>query len=453
MTRFRFMRLINTLFATAILAFVLMFSGCPKNSTKPKVVQVPLRDVPAQRLNYRFETDVPAPNQKPTPGTVSGRDEKVQGDFDENRPFDVLDRTLASPDGKRVLAIYRNSNDLETEYRLDVYDTGGKLIKKITHEQMAVHFPGTVVWSPDSRFVSFVAMSRGFDIDKEAKDKKATGEESDKASPEADVNANTEANVVPPVEDEEPPPTVLTFKTEQIYLCNSEGADLKPLTQTEGLIYFYMAWAPDSGSLVALASPITEWKFREFQMAKTGEVFLPAGRPRLLEKNGRERLLDDFSTPVHPVWSPDSAKIAVAFDKQIRIYDAVGDRPTQAAIPLRNQLLLAAKAYEEKLRSEEGDGNANAEANAESNVLPANSNTEANGSKGNIQSSTLPDADSLVSFNPIVDLVWETETNLYFETGYVKNFVENESENRRSYMRWHRLILSAQQLDASENQQ
>jgi len=220
-------------------------------------------------------------------------------------------------------------------------------------------------------------------------------------------------------------------------------------------MYFFAVWAPDSSALVALASPFTEWRIREFQMSKTGERFVPAGRPRLVEKNGRERLLDDYPTSVHPVWSPDSAKIAVAFNKQIRIYDANGEIRTQAAVPLRNQLLLAAKAYEEKIKKEEeanenmeraDETNSNSSQKTKSNSSIAaeknrNTNTE---NDANRPTTTLPAANSLVSFNPIISLNWQQDSILYLETGYIKHFVDNEIENRSSYLRWHRLILSAQ---------
>jgi hypothetical protein len=41
-------------------------------------------------------------------------------------------------------------------------------------------------------------------------------------------------------------------------------------------------------------------------------------------------LLDDELTEALPVWSPDSSKIADAFDTDVMIYDAALDKPTQA---------------------------------------------------------------------------------------------------------------------------
>ncbi len=445
---------------TILLTIVILsaaFAGCREPVAPEKKIDTSLKNVPAQRLNYRFETDVEAPGNIGKDFAEAGRDEKVQADFDENRPFDVLDRTFESPDKKRVLAVFRTSDDVENEYRLDVYDSEGKLLRKITHDEMAVHFPGTIVWSPDSTAIAFIAMLRGYNPDgtqekKQVSSQDGTGENT--ASSTADTNANIDANAnVEGAEAEEVDPTaaktdVLTFRTEQIYLANANGGEVKPLTQTDGLVYFYMNWAPDSGALTALASTITEWKVREMQAAQAGEMYVPAGRLRLLERNGRERLLDDYATSVRPVWSPDSAKVAIAFDKEIRVYDAIGDRPSQAAIPLRNQLLLAAKEYEANAQDEDLEGNtanSNADADREENNQTDNANKNANSNANeNVPTSTLPDEANLVAFNPIISLVWEKEDLLYLETGYVKNFVDKEEENRRSYLRWHRLVLSSQ---------
>jgi hypothetical protein len=142
-----------------------------------------------------------------------------------------------------------------------------------------------------------------------------------------------------------------------------------------------------------------------------------------VEKTGRNRLLDDNLTRVRPVWSPDSAKVAVAFDKDVRIYDAIGDAPTQAAIPLRNPLLLSSQKYDNDLRAKEQGGNAQTNANAEV--------------------STLPDESMLVSFNPITELEWTEPAMLYLQTGYIRE-MRNSADSARSYLRWHRLIFSPQ---------
>jgi hypothetical protein len=142
----------------------------------------------------------------------------------------------------------------------------------------------------------------------------------------------------------------------------------------------------------------------------------------------------------------------VAFDKQIRIYDAAGERPTQAAIPLNNDLLLASKAWEEKKKKEEGpgslatpSGNSNAVEKPKEPELPANSNVQQ-------PTTTLPSADSLVSFNPIVLLEWPQESMIYLQTAYVKNYLDS-AESVSSFARWHRLVLSPQAVTLNKEAQ
>ena len=421
---------------------LLILSGCQRSILQsPTAVPATLRDVPALRLNFRFETDVPAPTVN-QPAQTEERNVAVQADFDQNRTQENLDKTLTSPDRQRVLAIYHRTGDLPSEFRLDMYAADGKLLRRVTYDGMAVHFAETIVWSPDSSTVAFVAMIRANQsnpllpqptpAENQANTNSEANTEPNVANINADSNANADVNVnanvaaPPALPAVETPKVVLTFRTEQIYICNREGADIKPITQNEGLIYFYFVWSPDSSALGALAATYQEWNFLQYQAESKGELFTPAGRPRLVEKTGRERRLDDNLTIVRPVWSPDSAKIAVAFDKQVRIYDAIGDAPTQAAIPLRNQFLISSKAFDENLQRQlEGAENINA---------PANISQE---------TATLPDENSLVSFNPIINFEWTTDELLYLQTGYIKQ-MKNETDSARSYLRWHRLIFSPQ---------
>lgn len=466
----------NFFSALIFVAFALVMMSCKDSVLKQNDVSpLALRDVPAQRLNYSFEPDVPAPTAEEQAADPGKRNEAVQKHFDENRPMEMLDRMITSPNAQRVLAVYRAADDAVTEFRLDMYSVDGKLIKKVTHDEMAVHFPDTIVWSPDSSNVAFTAMVRNGnreDADEVKDEKQDEKDEVKKAfqEPEAspdqskaaegtnsETNSNTSSDSNSEVIDAVPEGAqsteaqkdVLTFRTEQIYLCSGDGAEVKPITTKEGLMYFYFAWSPDSSMMVALAAPFTEWKFRELQMAKLGERFVPAGRPRLIEKNGLERLLDDYPTPIHPAWSPDSAKVAVAYNRQIRIYDTIGEVRTQAAIPLKNQLLLSSRTYDEKLKKEEeaGGDTKSEDVKDENEKKPA---SEAENSNANVETAapknktTLPDERSLVSYNPIVNLIWSQDSLLYLQTGYIKRFIDNEAENRNSYLRWHRLILSPQ---------
>lgn len=459
-----FQRIFTYIFLVTV--FLSLFA-CQKNIVEtPTVAPSSLRDVPALRLNYRFESDVPAPEQANQTVQMEERNGLVQGDFDQNRPQEILDMTLTSPDKQKVLAIYHNVTDFQSEFRLDMYGADGKVLKTVTPDGMAVHFPDTILWSPDSSSIAFVAMARlgklnGLINDSEEnKSGEATPVPTIEATPQTDANldsANTNSAEPQVNSDSTPandqPTAVLTFRTEQIYLCDANGNDLKPLTQNEGLIYFYFNWSPDSSALAALASKSTEWNIFKTLSEQRGEVFRPAGRPRIVEKNGRQRLLDDRQTQVHPVWSPDSAKVAVSFDKQIGVYDAIGTAPTQAAIMLRNQLLLSSKNYDETKKTEMGDNsepdaNANTNANINTNK-PANNNVNTN-TTVNLPEGVLPDESTLVSFNPIVKLIWTEDTMLYFETAFVREYRESVN-NSRSYVRWHRLILSPQAVSLGNN--
>src|SRR6185503_14621819 len=97
-----------------------------------------------------------------------------------------------------------------------------------------------------------------------------------------------------------------------------------------------------------------EWNARERQYK------MPAGRPRLIAPDGTERLLDDAMTDALPVWSPDASKVATAFDTDVAIYDAGGKTPTQARLPLGDQLLTASVAYDQKTTVKKVTNNSNA---------------------------------------------------------------------------------------------
>ncbi len=436
------------LFLTIVLILI-SFSACQKNVFEAKTVTPnSLRDIPALRLNFRFENDVPAPTVKAAVAQNEEINAAIQVDFDQNRPQETLAKTILSPDKKRFVAVYSKIGDLDATYRMDIYSAEGKLINKVTPNGLAVYYPDVIVWSPDNNQVAFVGLMRTGQIVPTPLPNAPTPPslEDDNSNAATNSQSNIEINnntnsVSPP----EPTKAVLTFRTEQIYICNADGNDLKPITQNEGLIYFYFVWSPDSLSLAALAATWKEWKYWEAQAQVKGEAFVPSGRPRLVEKTGRIRLLDDNLTTVHPVWSPDSAKVAYAFDKEIRIYDVIGNTPTQAAIPLRNQLLIASKKYDDDLKAKEST-NPNNDPNVNSK---ANSNTNANANSTIAQTPTdvnaLPDERLLLSFNPIIQLEWSDDKILYLRTGFIKEFVgADATHNTRKNLRWHRLMLSPQ---------
>ncbi|CAN5341291.1 hypothetical protein BH10ACI1_BH10ACI1_08180 [soil metagenome] len=425
-----------------IILSLIILIGCQKSSVEtPTNASGALGNIPAVRLNYRFEPDVPAPPTTAENVVTEEINPGVQADFSTNRVDEILVKMISSPDKQRVLVVYRKSLDSEVEFRLDMYAADGKILRKITYDGIAVYYPGSIVWSPDSKTVAFMAKGRGLVMPTPIPSNQTENVANTAAN--SKTNANTNANNLsnadaentnstttsqtPPVE---PAKAVLTMRTEQIYICGADGEDVKLLTQREGLIYFYFVWSPDSSMLVALAATNEQWQIMQYKAKQNGEFFLPFGRPRLIEKTGRERLLDDYPTNIYPVWSPDSAKVAVAYDKTIKIYDVLGTTPTQAAIPLQNPLLLSSKTHKENMARQEQGGN--------ENTVPANTETNANQVV-----STEIDEDSKVWFNPVIDLKWTSAEMLYLQTGYQKLY-ENSANNVRSYFRWHRLIFSPQ---------
>lgn len=348
-----------------------------------------MRDVPANRLAYRFEPDAGLPGELADEGI--DKLETIQADFTARRPNDALMRTVVSPDNQRALALYGTEEQPGSAFRIDLYSTDGKFLRNLTPPDLSCFFPETVSWSSDGSLISFIA--------RKAVAPAPTPTPPPDVAPDVSPEAVASPSVAPVF------PTVAAYNTEQIYVCNRDGFDLKPLTQREGLIYFYSSWAPDNHALVALACKEAEWDARE------REYKLPAGRPRLIGLDGKERLLDDNITEALPVWSADSSKVATGFESDIVIYDASNSRPTQARITLSEALIKASVAYESKGKKSEGE---------EPGQLPV----------------SLP-----ASYNPIVRLNWPRPDALYFQTAYVRVFPNDPINN---FQRWHRLTLSAQ---------
>src|SRR5438552_470944 len=113
----RFLKLrCATLLVSASLAF-----GCPNNVFQPQNTSPrAMKDVPAVRLSYKYEADVPAPAIEADKAPEE-RNAAVQSDFDNKRTFELLERSIPSPDKKHILAVYRNIADVIAEYRLDMY--------------------------------------------------------------------------------------------------------------------------------------------------------------------------------------------------------------------------------------------------------------------------------------------------------------------------------------------
>ena len=381
-------------FFAVILVASLAGAGCRSGLLGDRsVAPRTLRDVPSQRLAYKFQADVAAPAGISDSQNPITRLEAVQRDFDERRKDDALIRTVASPDGQRVLALYETGETAQSTFRIDMYAAAGNFLRNVSPPELAGLFPATVAWSPDGTHIAFIARRSAL--------AQPTPESTDPLPPaeaEPPLPSASVAPVFPPVQ---------AFGTEQIYICNRDGFDLKPATTRDGLIYFYLTWSPESSGLAALACTESEWDSRPAEL-------LPAGRPRIISLNGQERLLDDRLTDVLPVWSPDASKVATGFETDIAIYDALTDSPTNARIPLREPLMAASAEYDEKNLKK--TGNKTGETPKQSGALP-------------------------VSFNPVVRLGWQRPETIYLETGFLRIYANEPVSN---YLRWHKLDLSMQ---------
>jgi hypothetical protein len=379
-----------------VMALLLLVPACRNESDSQTLRPRQLRDVPANKLAFNFQADVQ------TPSNLTSEEARtapaIQQDFDSKRQNDALLRTVISPDGQRALALYNTADQPPTTFRIDLYSADGNFIRNLTPPALAVVFQDSVAWSADSSMIAFVGRR----------------------------NAEAQASPTPPGFEPEPllpsaspAPTatigpafapLAVFSTEQVYICNRDGYELRPLTTRDGLIYFGLTWAPDGHALAALACKESEWDARE------KEFKTPAGRPRVIGTEGVERLLDDQLAETTPVWSPDSSKVAAAFGSDIGIYDAANKTPTQARIKLNETLLTASAVYEDKLPGKK--------------VEPAKPDQGANSSATAFHA----------SFNPIVRLEWPTPEKMFLETAYIRLF----NEPVHTWSRWHLVTFSPQ---------
>ncbi|PYS68450.1 MAG: hypothetical protein DMF69_20180, partial [Acidobacteria bacterium] len=72
-----------------------------QENVRPRI----LRDVPAQNLAYKLQPDVSPPSDLKS-DDLADKFAAVQNDFINKRKDDALLRTVVSPDGRRVLAVY-----------------------------------------------------------------------------------------------------------------------------------------------------------------------------------------------------------------------------------------------------------------------------------------------------------------------------------------------------------
>ncbi len=422
------------LLASMCLLLLLSSSGCRVAENALSVSPRSLRDVPAERLAFHFEPDVAAEN---LPETLKKEETDaplatIKTEFETHRQTDALLRTVVSPEGQRALALYATSESEKYDYRVDVYASEGMFIRNVMPADMIGAFASEAAWSPDGQRIAFIAVKNPAaqasptppgDI-APAPDipPPATGAPGETATPE------TTPTVAPLIQ------SVPVFSTEQIYVADRDGFQLKPLTTRQGLIYFQLAWSPDNNQLAALACKEDEWN------ARKAEGKPPAGRPRLITLDGKERLLDDRLTDVAPVWSPDGAKVATAFDYDVTVYDASGGTPTGASLPLREPLYNSSIVYDEQVLARKA-------AAADANPTPSSkkkSDTPSNNAAATVTTTNNATGERVVnSFNPFVRLEWVEPETIFAQTAFVR-FYRNEPVPITTYPRWHVLKLSPQ---------
>jgi hypothetical protein len=358
-----------------------------------------LRDVPAARLAFRLETDLdenllPENLKQDAPEELLAT---VKTQFETSRKDQALLRTVLSPDGQRALALYDagGGTPAENTFRIDLYGADGMFVRNILPPNLEGITLAAVAWSPDAQWIAFIGR------EKPNATPTPTPPDEVPAGPPVPIDPNATPQPTPTVAPLIAP--VPVFKTDQIYICDRNGENLRPLTSREGLIYLNLAWSPDSHALAALACRQDELD------ARLNEGKELAGRPRIIERaDGRERLLDDQLMDVPPVWSPDSAKVATAIETDVAIYDALGQSPTGARLPLRDPLFNSSAAYDA----------------AKLKRATATNSTP-------------------ISFNPVIRLEWVQPETLLVRTGFVR-YYQNNPEPTRSYLRWHVLNLSPQ---------
>jgi hypothetical protein len=382
-----------------------------KETAGLSVVPKSLRDVPAERLAFRFEPDV-AEEKLPEYLRRDEPDEPaaaIRTAFETQRPSDALIRTVIDPSGMRALALYGTS-ETDTDFRIDLYNTTGQFIRNVLPPDLTGVFPEEVAWSPDGSSILFSGVR--------TPTPQATPNPLDAAPALPGLAPSPPAAGVTP--DAQPAPTAAplipstqTFRTEQVYVGDRDGYNLRPLTAREGLIYFKLAWSPDGQQVAALACKEDEWE------AQRHEGNPHAGRPRLVTLEGQERLLDDRATPVEPAWSPDGSKLATAFEYDLAVYDAGGRAPTGAGLSLREPLRAASAEYDARVFKK-------AEPAAQSKP----------------QEPPPPPGEAvLISLNPFVRLEWVEPETIYAQTAFVHIY---HDEPVFKYPRWHVLHVSPQ---------
>src|SRR5215204_560562 len=144
--------------ALTILATLIFAAGCKSVIERQDVRPRILRDVPARNLAYRLSPDVSPPNSE----FEDSMDKfaAVANDFAAKRKDEALLRTVVSPDGRRVLALYGTVDEPGSSFRIDLYSSDGQFLRNLIPPELSCVFPETVTWSPDGNFINFIAHRR-----------------------------------------------------------------------------------------------------------------------------------------------------------------------------------------------------------------------------------------------------------------------------------------------------
>src|SRR5678815_4882582 len=211
-------------FVVMLCVFLLIFAtGCKNVIDRQNVTPRILRDVPSRNLAYRLSPDVTPPSTE-IDDTLD-KFAAVANDFSTKRKDEALLRTVVSPDGRRVLALYGAADEPGSTFRIDLYNSDGQFLRNLIPPELACVFPEQVAWSPDGSFINFIAHRRAVP--------------SPSPTPPNEPEPSPGGSPMPLPSIAPLFPAVASFNTEQIYICNRDGYDLKPLTSREGLIYFY----------------------------------------------------------------------------------------------------------------------------------------------------------------------------------------------------------------------
>ena len=214
----------SSLTVTILMSLIAAVAGCKAITERQDVRPLVLRDVPAQRLAYRFEADIGIPKELQTPD-LNEKLASIQADF-TTAGWMTRCCVLVSPDGQRALAL-RHGRRTSPAFRIDLYATDGRFLRNLIPPTISCVFRDRGL-TVDGNFLTFIAH-------KSVKPAPTPTPPIDLA-PEPESSPRPAPSVAPVF------PAVAAFNTEQIYICN-RWHDLKALT-ARGSDSLLLLWAP-----------------------------------------------------------------------------------------------------------------------------------------------------------------------------------------------------------------